>query len=142
MVEIFHKVIGAVIIGLLAFPVTCFPEEVSHNNFKIDLDHALFKPKLIVRADPICNTFLQATLTKFISTNSDYSHPVNFTRLAGPFDGRNLRTAAIRRSLAGPGNLSPAEEHAFAGRELIDAVAHHLGDGDRRAVARQDAHAG
>lgn len=75
MIKSFHKSRSTITICLLALSGTCFSVEEPHDVYKVDIQRAWFKPKLTVDTDPICNTLLSATRTKFLSVDSQYARP-------------------------------------------------------------------
>lgn len=91
-----HKARSTITLGLLALSGICFSAEESHDIYKVDIQRAWFKPKLTVDADPICNTLLSATRTKFLSVDSQYGDLVGFTRIAGAFQNNNDPNSGVR----------------------------------------------
>ena len=96
MIKNFHTACDIIILGLLALSGVCFSAEEFHDIDNVDIQRAWFKPKLTVNADPICNTLLLATRTKFLSLDSQYGDLVGFTRISGPFQNNKDSNSGIQ----------------------------------------------
>lgn len=82
----FYKAFILIALGLFAFPAFSLPGDESNDNFKVDIQKAWFKPNLTVNSDPICNSLLSVTQTKFLSVDSQYNDLVGFKKIPGPFN--------------------------------------------------------
>src|SRR5487761_2044507 len=91
-----YKARSTISMGLLALSGICFSAEETHDIYKVDIQRAWFKPKLTVDADPICNTLLSATQTKFLSIDSQYGDLVGFTRIPGAFQNNKDSNSGIQ----------------------------------------------